>query len=389
LEFGVYYVIMPWGKTFGWGVCGRYLTKELSRMANIRLLTKQWHRELAENDLEFRCFSELLADEQDLKRLEANNDRFPVLQGISDHRLEPFHRPVKAPWKVGYTFFEALLSEADVKHAASYFDVIAAGSSWCADRLREKGFPNVATVIQGIDALRFNPGYATKELFEDRFVVFSGGKFEFRKGQDIVIKAFKLFQDKHRDVLLVNSWFNHWAFNMKTMSSSQHIQYQYQAGDYLSHMNQTLQAHGIDARNVLTLPVYVNEAMPQIYQNTDIGLFPNRCEGGTNLVMMEYMACGKPVIASDSSGHKDIVHADNALIVGSKGTITIMKDNRPYAVWDEPDLDQTVHQLEWAYHHRDAIRKLGQNAGRQLAKLTWRQPAEQFHRLLAAKASSA
>ena len=33
----------------------------------------------------------------------------------------------------------------------------------------------------------------------------------------------------------------------------------------------------------------------------DAGLFPNRCEGGTNLVAMEAMASGLPVILSGTS----------------------------------------------------------------------------------------
>ena len=49
------------------------------------------------------------------------------------------------------------------------------------------------------------------------------------------------------------------------------------------------------------------ELQRELYRNTDVGVFPNRCEGGTNLVLMEYMACGKPVIASCTSGHRDIV----------------------------------------------------------------------------------
>ena len=55
---------------------------------------------------------------------------------------------------------------------------------------------------------------------KDSFVIFSGGKFEFRKGQDIVIKAFRHLQDKYRDVNLITSWFNSWDFSFNTMSMS-------------------------------------------------------------------------------------------------------------------------------------------------------------------------
>ncbi len=41
-------------------------------------------------------------------------------------------------------------------------------------------------------------------------MVFSGGKFELRKGQDVVIRAYRVLQDRHPDVMLVNAWFNPW-----------------------------------------------------------------------------------------------------------------------------------------------------------------------------------
>lgn len=70
--------------------------------------------------------------------------------------------------------------------------------------------------------------------------------------------------------------------------------------------------NGLNPDKVITLPKKPSFQMPYIYKNTDIGLFPNRCEGGTNLMLMEYMACGKPVIASAQTGHADIIRHNNA-----------------------------------------------------------------------------
>ena len=47
-------------------------------------------------------------------------------------------------------------------------------------------------------------------MFDDRFVIFSGGKLEYRKGQDIVIAAFKIFQKRHPEALLITAWHNVW-----------------------------------------------------------------------------------------------------------------------------------------------------------------------------------
>jgi glycosyltransferase involved in cell wall biosynthesis len=149
-----------------------------------------------------------------------------------------------------------------------------------------------------------------------------------------------------------------------------------------------LHQQGLDMKRVVTLPLYPNEIVARTYQNTDVGLFPNRCEGGTNLVMMEYMACGKPVIGSFNTGHKDILTEENARLVQRMRSVTVMAQDKPYAVWDDPDLDETIAHLEWAYHHRDELRQMGQQAGRDLARFTWGRAARQFHRLLSGERAS-
>jgi glycosyltransferase involved in cell wall biosynthesis len=229
--------------------------------------------------LELRYFSDLQIAGEELAFLKEVNDRHPVLQAISDHRLGPYYMPVRAPRKVGYTFFESLVSPANARKAADYFDVVAAGSTWCAGKLREKGLDRVATVIQGIDPLSFNPCFARKELFGERFVIFSGGKFEFRKGQDVVIRAYKVLQDKYPDVLLVNSWYNHWRSVETNMANSRLIQFREHRGDHVSRINAVLQDNGIDLSRVVTLPACNNESLARRIRTRTSACFPIAARG--------------------------------------------------------------------------------------------------------------
>ena len=49
---------------------------------------------------------------------------------------------------------------------------------------------------------------------------------------------------------------------------------------------------------------------------------------------MEYMACGKPVIASFASGHTDIVNSQNALLLNElRDWVLTGPDRRPFARW--------------------------------------------------------
>ena len=214
-------------------------------------------------------------------------------------------------------------------------------------------------------------------------MIFSGGKFELRKGQDIVIRAVKVLQDRHPEVFLVNSWFNPWPQSLDTMRRSPYLRWPAATSQvYADTMSRLLAENGLDLNRVMTLAPRANALMARVYRNTDVGIFPNRCEGGTNLVLMEYMACGKPVVAAATTGHSDVVHPDNALPINIKGEITIADATGPIAKWPEPDLDDTIAKLEWVYQHRTEAAQLGKKAGQDMAALTWTESAKVFLKLL-------
>ena len=167
-------------------------------------------------------------------------------------------------------------------------------------------------LIQGIDPQLFHP--TGEEPDDERFILFSGGKFELRKGQDLVLRAFKALQDKYPDLWLVNCWYNLWPESMRLMESSRHIRFEAHAGPWQEVMRRTYALNGLDASRIVTCDLMSPELLPELYRHTHLGVFPNRCEGGTNLVLMEYMACGRPAIVSYASGHTDVVTESNALL---------------------------------------------------------------------------
>jgi glycosyltransferase involved in cell wall biosynthesis len=169
---------------------------------------------------------------------------------------------------------------------------------------------------------------------------------------------------------------------MQTMKLSPHIRFNPVSGEYQALMHRTLVDNGIDPERVISLPPYPNIMMTRFYRNSDVGLFPNRCEGGTNLVLMEYMACGKPVIASNTSGHRDVLTPHNSLQLRALTPLTISDVNGPIAVWDEPNLDELIAQLDWAYHHREELKQIGRQAGMDLCTTTWEATGRSFYSLL-------
>jgi glycosyltransferase involved in cell wall biosynthesis len=378
------YLIMPRGNNYGWGVCGKYLARELSGLSRLMYVTEAFSVEDVGDELDYRLLKSLIASDRDIDELlnpkSSNSNSLAVIQAIQGKNLKPWGPKLSIKKKIGYTFFEEnILSHKDIEEAKDYFSLVIAGSTWCEDILRKYGLTNTKTIIQGIDPSLFNPHHNQKEYFRDSFVIFSGGKFELRKGQDLVIKAYRHFLERHEDAILIISWNNIWKSTRKSMALSKHIDFIESDEDDGTLFKKLMEINGIPLSKVIILPAKPNIAMSRIYKNTDIGLFPNRCEGGTNLVLMEYMACGKPAIASFSSGHRDIVNDKNSLILRNMGNIEIKQDQNVIAIWDDPDPDEIIEKLEYAYSNSSRLAGIGRAAGEDLSCLTWQKTAARFH----------
>ncbi len=340
----LYLGLVP-GNNYGWGVCSRYLIRELSRLTECRVLDP--------------------ADGSALNK-ELDGKLFQALTGVD---FFPMFENARGRENFGYTFFENELTAHSIENAKRY-DLVLGGSTWCRDRMLERGISNCGVLIQGIDPELFHPVEYEKD--PERFVIFSGGKFELRKGQDLVLKAYQILQDKYPDVWLVNCWVNIWPESMQLMAHSPHIRFEMRSGSWQDLMQHTYALNGLDSARIVTCDLIPNELQRALYAQTDIGVFPNRCEGGTNLVLMEYMACGKPVIASNASGHRDIVTPDNALLLDELSDLNIADPRgQVIARWQEPSVEDLVARIEYAYHHRAEIRKLGRKAGEDLRRFSW------------------
>ncbi len=340
------------GRNIGWGVCSANLVRELSRLYPCELLSLQGR----EN-----------ADETPLPG--------PVFHTIGDHHLTKVF-PVTGTENYGYTFFENSLPPTAAVNAR-FFDRVFAGSTWCRERLEAAGISWADTLIQGIDPEIFRPLPFEKAFAADRFVIFSGGKFELRKGQDLVIRAVKVLQDRHEDVVFVNLWFNPWKFSLDTMARSPHMVFRPRGKTWNEVMANVLLDNGMDLERVVIGGQVEQRDLRKIYAATDVGVFPNRCEGGTNLVLMEYMACARPVIAAYHTGHRDILTSQNAILLERMTPVAASGetpgDHAP--IWREPDLDELIEALESAYRDRDRLRRIAGRAGEDLKQWTWERSA--------------
>jgi tetratricopeptide (TPR) repeat protein len=338
---------LPHGKSHGWGVAGSYLAAEIAQL--------------------------------------------PAVDGVTLHSIAglQFAPSFAECWdriNIGYCFFEHEIPVYNsLLHPSHTWDCIVAGSSWCEHHLRIAGCESTTTILQGVDSVMFR---VVPERDDDgRFIVFSGGKFEFRKSHDIVIAAMNIFMTRHQDVWLACAWHNQWPFSVRTMGQSSLIRFQYHEASCETIFRETLANNGIDPDRVIMYPRMDNTLMQQAYVNSDVGLFPNRCEGGNNMVMCEYMACGRPVIASTLTGHADVITADNALCLTAYEPILARCGTDISGVWFEPKMEEVLELLEQAYQNRSLLRAKAKVAGNDMLRLTWPAAARKFHDIAGVLAS--
>jgi glycosyltransferase involved in cell wall biosynthesis len=374
------YLGLPYGSNFGWGVLGKEVALAMSQQTDIRILSPPKVDQRLDDEFDRFRLRKLFASPQDHGQKAGKVWQMdgPVIQAAIGRELEPFVPGLAPPADVGYAVFEeSILPKPVIAEARRQYRHLAAGSSYCAQVLRQHGLTEVSVVPHGVDSTLFGPRAEPRSFLTDRFIVFSGGKFELRKGQDIVIRAYKVLQDRHPDVMLVNSWHNAWPKPRDTMAASTLIRYVPPRNkNFVGWMNSLLAAHGIDIERVITVGQRDHRLLPSLYHATDVGLFPNRIEGGNNMVLMEYMACGRPALVSYNSGHTDIVRRANAILIECHKPMERRVGKELTAVWNDPSLEETIEKLEWCYCHRDDLQPLARQAAVDMRGFSWHRVAE-------------
>lgn len=293
----------------------------------------------------------------------------------------PNERPRRGR-RVGVIFFEDTSFDEAARARALNYDVLIAGSSWNAEMLKDAGIRHVRLVLQGIDPSLFHPAPRTG-VFGDRFLVFSGGKLEFRKGQDIVVEAFRRFHATHPDAMLVTAWHNHWPETMAGVDAMGYVRGFPAVRDGRCEVTPWLVANGVAKDAVLDLGLQPHAVLAQVLREMDVAVFTNRSEGGTNLVAMEAMACGVPTILSANTGHLNLIGRDTCFPLERQPPVSVTTPAfRGTVLWGESDPEEVVAQLERAYDDRAEAARRGAEGAKLLAQLPWASQAAELLRQL-------
>jgi glycosyltransferase involved in cell wall biosynthesis len=301
---------------------------------------------------------------------------FPVLHALHNDCLH-FNRVVIGPNDVGSIFFENRTFSPDGLRRGRQFRRIIAGSWWNAGVLEACGLQDVRMCHQGIDFDVFFPGTRGNLFGKNRFVLFSGGQLHLRKAQDIVLAAFAAFHRRHSDALLVSVWHSSWPEDSRSLAASPHVKSLPLLQGGRMDMTSWAVQHGVPAEAFVDLGVVEHAMLGTILRSVDAAVFPNRGEGGTNLIAMECLATGLPCIIADNTGQKDLVAAcPTAYRLAHQPQAETRLSGWDVTDWGESSVEEIVEHLEAIYTRRDEAHARGSVCARQMRAWNWPDKAD-------------
>lgn len=222
--------------------------------------------------------------------------------------------------------------------------------------LQETEQKNVEVVPLGVDSSIFNP---LENYDVSTYKFFNIGKWEIRKGHDILLKLFQTAFPREKDVEL------HILASETTNGYSD-----------ASELYKWKQMYLSDDR-VKLLPGLQNHSDIAKYISTKhCGIFPSRAEGW-NLELLESMAMNKPVITTNYSAHTEFCNKDNSYLVDISETEPAIdgkafKGQGSWAKIGNDQFDQLVSYMRQCYSGR----VLANPAGLETAKrFSWNNTA--------------
>jgi glycosyltransferase involved in cell wall biosynthesis len=263
----------------------------------------------------------------------------------------------------------------DSTQAVERYDNLLCASEWNASLLRAISDKPVTMIHEGIDHSLFFPGPRSGLFDPGRFYVFTGGKIEFRKAQDLVIFAFREFAARHDDAVLVAAWNSPWpqwsvGFQANLLAPL-HL-----AANGALDTRRWVTENRIQPHQFIDLPMTPNFLMPMVLREMDCAVQVSRCEPCTNLPATEAMACGVPVILANNTGTRDLVDIDNCIAVNSQDPV-VGEPGWGTDGWGESRVEEIVAALEKLYADTQLRKRISTRGAEWILerRRTWRDHA--------------
>lgn len=336
----------------GYGIASLNIVKALSKITNIAL----WP--ISQPQVTTQYDADIIS--QCIKNGQFPDFDAPCVRIWHQHDMSQF---VGNGPRIGFPIFELDKFSDIEKHHLSHLNKIFVCSSWAKSvilnniNIDEK---NVCVIPLGVDTDLFKPN----QIKSGPTVFFNCGKFEIRKGHDVLVDIFNNSFESNDNVELWLMCEN--PFLNEEETKNWHQKY------YRSKLGSKIK---IIPRLNTQQEVY------NIMSQIDCGIFPSKAEGW-NLELLECMACGKDVITTNYSAHTEFCNSKNAHLVNIEETEPAI-DNKwffgqgNWAKLSHNQIDQFIHYMREIHKNKQSGSLSLNEAGINTAqKFSWHNTAE-------------
>jgi glycosyltransferase involved in cell wall biosynthesis len=265
-----------------------------------------------------------------------------------------------------FPFFELDTFSDHEKNHLKVPDSIFVTSDWAKQVMIDNGVTQPVDVIPlGVNTETFS--YTkTNNKFSDKYIFLNIGKWEVRKGHDILLELFQTAFSDNNDVEL-------WILASERTNS-------YSNENELNHWKKM---YSSDTRVKISTGVETHAQIADIIGAASCGIFPSRAEGW-NLELLECMAMNKPVIATNYSAHKEFCNKDNCYLIDiyDKELAFDGKAFRNQGYWakiESKQKDQCIEHMRYLYKNNIRTNSSGLETAK---KLSWSNTANLIERCI-------
>jgi len=236
-------------------------------------------------------------------------------------------------------------------------DLVLTSSKWSASILDDLCIAH-KVVNPGVDPSIFFP--CSKQ--ESTYTFINIGKWEVRKGHDILIEAFNDAFTTKDDVKLIRV----------TAATSLYTR------DELKQWSDIYKLSPLGHKIDIVHNVRNHNELASLINKAHCGVFPSRAEGW-NLEILECMACGLDIIATNYSAHTEYVTNENSRLIECE-KMELAKDNKfffgqgRWMKFTNNNYEQLVEHLRNSYQNR----KLNEEGIKTAQNFTWSKTIHQF-----------
>jgi glycosyltransferase involved in cell wall biosynthesis len=216
------------------------------------------------------------------------------------HQFDLLEHVGRGPY-FAFPFFE-LDTFSDIEiNSLKTPDGIFTTSQWAADVVSKHVSTPVHVAPLGVDLSIFDKSKYSQPS-DNKYVFINIGKWEVRKGHDILLELFTKAFPNNPDVEL-------WILASETTNG-------YSAP---AEIEQWKNMYQNDSRVKLFSGFAQHSEIAELISKANCGIFPSRAEGW-NMELLECMAMNKPVITTNYSAHTEFCNKDNSYLVDISAT---------------------------------------------------------------------